>query len=469
MLHFVPLRASRRFQSLTCLLAVYLVLGPNPLNNEPAMAQEENTMPQKVIVQKGEPSSVPAVEQGDLARPTDQAGRSIPDSQRADPTWTEIVLPTQNGRLKWKEIASSLADAMHLDRQSIQARFPVGEIDLNAPISIFVLVGIELTFGDTISIRPVSNDDGTESLWIRCRSDAFGIAPQRSDYGPVSIDADQNWRQDATIHPVVILLHGLKGDARNFEPFRDFLRRQGYPTAMVRYDDRSPIAETAVKVSAAARKTFEGAVPQGVVLIGHSMGGLVAREWAERDGLWNAKVRSLVTVASPHGGSNWAAMPPLLNLIADGRMASDDIVGLLTHEPADAGTRDLIPESDFLTSLNARPRKTGVAYLTVVGTRSPLNPSQLGQLNQMLQSLDREGSLLRLLRPRIAPLIDSFEELESGQGDGVVAVSRGMMAGVTDVVTVPLSHAQMLRPPESNAVKQPVWDAISKRLAGLER
>ena len=64
-----------------------------------------------------------------------------------------------------------------------------------------------------------------------------------------------------------------------------------------------------------------------VVLIGHSMGGLVARAWMARNG--SERVQRLITLGTPHGGSRLAHLAPGRN------------------------GRQMEPGNDWLTALNA--------------------------------------------------------------------------------------------------------------------
>lgn len=50
------------------------------------------------------------------------------------------------------------------------------------------------------------------------------------------------------------------------------------------------------------------------------MGGLMAREWTENRALKGDRIAGLITVGTPHGGSNWATLPPLLDLFDEGRL-----------------------------------------------------------------------------------------------------------------------------------------------------
>ena len=193
------------------------------------------------------------------------------------------------------------------------------------------------------------------------------------------------------------------------------------------------------------------------------MGGLFAREWTENPKLRSNQIAALITVGTPHRGSNWASLPPLLDLFAEGSVDSSDLVDVLLHKPSAPGMRELAPESQFLTEMAARPRQPNVQYTTIIGTGSPVTEVEVSKLRSTLQRLDQEGSMLRLIRPRIQPLLQSFDELARGRGDGIVAVDRASIRGVDDVVKVERSHIDLISPPKA-CTQQPVWQAILKRV-----
>ena len=105
----------------------------------------------------------------------------------------------------------------------------------------------------------------------------------------------------------------------------------------------------------------------------------------------------------------------------------------------------------------------------MIGTGSPVDDQMALGIRDTLRRLDQDGSLVRLIRPRIAPLLGSFDELSRGRGDGVVSVERAMLDGIDNTIKVDLSHFDMIRAIERPDVQrpdnQPVWDATVKGLA----
>ena len=399
-----------------------------------------------------------------------KAGAQLPDNQiipakvDAGGDSVEVLIPTVDGTLVWKDVAGSLAESLSLDAPTLERMFPTGSLDLRAPSTILVLFGINMALGDAISIKMATNDNGQPALRFRCDRKTLGmLAPQAKANEPAGIQIDDDWKERSAQKPLVVFFHGLKSRPAKFDDFRTYLCAEGYATAAISYDDHQSITDSATQISQIAAQMFVGPNTPELFLVGHSMGGLVAREWTENPTISNDKIVSLVTIGTPHRGSNWASLPPLLDLFATGSLDSQDLVDVILHKPSAPGVRELAPESKFLTDMQARPRKAGVSYTTIVGTGSPVAETEVVRLRQTLQSLDQEGSVLRLIRPRIQPLLQSFDELARGKGDGVVAVDRATIAGEDDIVTVELSHIDMVSR-ATTAPKQPVWEAVLNRL-----
>jgi pimeloyl-ACP methyl ester carboxylesterase len=380
-----------------------------------------------------------------------------------DEDFVEVIVPTIDGTLVWKDVAVSLANALSLDAPSLERMFPTGSLDLQSPTTMLALFGIDMAMGDAISIQMWRDEAGMPALRFRCNKKALGvISPKVKQIQPATIQLDHDWKERTATGPLVVCFHGLKSRPAKFDAFRDYLRAEGFATAAVSYDDHQSIVGSSGEVFQVAKQVFGDVRPE-LALVGHSMGGLVARELTENPNFQASKVKALITVATPHGGSNWASLPPLLDFFAEGKVDSGDLVDVILHRPSAPGLQDLAPGSPYLDQIRQRKRLAGVRYTNIVGTGSPVSEEEVTRLRSTLQNLDQKGSVVRLIRPRIEPLLDSFDELVQGKGDGVVAAENAKMEGVEDVLTVPLSHIDMFTPTKSGK-PNPVWSAILERV-----
>lgn len=150
------------------------------------------------------------------------------------------------------------------------------------------------------------------------------------DGTPIALDADSVARH----HPaaggtLVVLLHGLIETEQWWggteDDFGARLHRDlGATCVRVRYNSGQPVARSGAELDAVLDRLVSAwPVPVGsVALVGHSMGGLVARHAllaaAERGHAWPSRVHHLVSLGTPHLGS------PV-------ERGAQDLVGLLSR------------------------------------------------------------------------------------------------------------------------------------------
>lgn len=110
---------------------------------------------------------------------------------------------------------------------------------------------------------------------------------------------------------MVVLLHGLAEteewwDRRGRGHFGRRLERDlGVSSVEVRYNSGLPVVENGARL-AALLETLAAEWPvavEDIALVGHSMGGLVARSATRSGGAFAARVRHLVTLGTPHTGA----------------------------------------------------------------------------------------------------------------------------------------------------------------------
>jgi len=98
-------------------------------------------------------------------------------------------------------------------------------------------------------------------------------------------ETERAWRRRAAVHGGMYadrVLHGL-----------------GYDTIAVRYNTGAPILENGRRLCA----LVAGHDADEIVLVGHSMGGLVARAAAHGSRSWTERLRAVVCLGSPHHGA----------------------------------------------------------------------------------------------------------------------------------------------------------------------
>jgi pimeloyl-ACP methyl ester carboxylesterase len=194
----------------------------------------------------------------------------------------------------------------------------------------------------------------------------------------------------------------------------------------------------------------------GIILIGHSRGGLVARKYLANS---DKSVRALITISTPHIGSSVAKiaayLSPLVSVIDPLFPGGDKgtlsfavkrIFGFLKSR----ALKELLPGSKFLRSMKDRA-PDWIHYISVGGT----NPTLFSLYRWRWFSV-REGDCYRwFLRPvELFSIPDIFEkvipenfypeEMKKGAGDGLVSAKSSRIPWGNEHYNFDLNHAEVL-------------------------
>lgn len=268
------------------------------------------------------------------------------------------------------------------------------------------------------------------------------MQPQADRYGIFSpmtaVSASGNHSRPLRI----LLVHGLDEPGGIWADLLPALAAAGYDSWEFRYPNDQAIDRS---TDLLASSWLELPTDLPLVLIGHSMGGLVIRDFVSR---WRypikasaptlrlegAVVRSVILAGTPNQGADWARLRVLLELRdqwAAGRQSGfSPLAGL--QDGTGAAKIDLQPGSAFLADLNARPwpravlvRIIGGMLLASVpaigdGVVSPDSLMVVGAPPPILVSASHRGMLARLFAsddepPAIPVILTLLEELESNQ------------------------------------------------------
>jgi triacylglycerol lipase len=197
----------------------------------------------------------------------------------------------------------------------------------------------------------------------------------------------------------IILLHGLVDNGSIFVTLRRSLRRRGFGRVMTL--NYSPLAQdvrqVARRLSVLVEKTCEETGYEKVHVVGHSLGGVIARYYVQRLG-GDARVHTLCTLGSPHTGTQTARLLPS-KLVKQLRPGSDLMTelaepapGLLTRFVAFWSDLDelIVPkrsaklEHPDLLARNVLLR--GVGHMSL-----PINVRVVREIATVLAHLDEHG------------------------------------------------------------------------------
>ena len=156
------------------------------------------------------------------------------------------------------------------------------------------------------------------------------------------------WRPKAVTEPTgvaaetpIILIHGYFHNRSGLMVMSRALRRQGFKSVHAfNYNPlRRDIPEMAESVGRRVEQVLQETGAKKVHLVGHSLGGLLARWFVEQMG-GHSKVHSVVTLGTPHNGT------------------------LLAHAGRSPASRQMRPGSDLLKTLGSKPLPKSVRYLS---------------------------------------------------------------------------------------------------------
>lgn len=273
----------------------------------------------------------------------------------------------------------------------------------------------------------------------------LGKRPFERDFGPCS---------DIPLKKVARFSTGDQPD--DIQTLFDDLRLKGH--SVITWSQKRPAGPIGFAVSELKEvvKIAEGMTKAGIVLIGHSRGGLIGRRYLLRK---DRSIRGLITISTPHKGSSIARiasyLSPLVSVInplfsgGDEGTLSFTIKRIFDFLKSRA-LKELLPESNFFKSLKDKPLDW-VHYFSAGGT----NPT-LFSLYRWKWDAVKEGEYLRwFLRPielfsipdileKVIPKNLYPEEMKKGRGDGLVSAESSRIPWYHEHYNFELNHAEIL-------------------------
>lgn len=237
--------------------------------------------------------------------------------------------------------------------------------------------------------------------------------------------------------PLKILLD-KKNTVENIEEIQtlfDYLRQRDY--SVITWSQRRPAGpiDSAVKelheIIIEARKMTKA----GIILIGHSRGGLIARKYLFKQ---DKSIKGLITISTPHKGSSVAKivkyLSPLVSMInplvpnGDKGTLSFSIKRILDFLKSRA-LKELLPDSNFFKSIKDGPLN-GVHYASVGGTK----PTLFNLYNMSFPDIFE-----KVIPENLYP-----EEMRMGKGDGLVSAESSKIPWSHEHYNFAFNHAEIL-------------------------
>ena len=248
-----------------------------------------------------------------------------------------------------------------------------------------------------------------------------------------------------TREDLVVLAHGLDEPGNLWANLAPELAAEGYKLLEFRYPNDQPVHESSRFLRRQLDQLLDSEEhPPVIHLIGHSMGGLVYREFITHPDLyaqapWSgiSPVKTLIQLGTPNRGS-WLATYRLPAELRDHLFKDygiDALLGMLWDGAGEAQI-DIKPQSLFLEELNKRVFPDSIFWVGIAGTGSPVN------LDWLMNWTGFKGSGLS---GSLAELQSTFPELFKGTGDGCVSVDSLTCEAMDEVHFVEAHHRSMVR------------------------
>jgi len=261
----------------------------------------------------------------------------------------------------------------------------------------------------------------------------------------------------------VLLVHGLDEPGTIWDDLIPALDKAGLGVWEFRYPNDQGVDQS-TRYLAKLWPQLPKDLP--IALIGHSMGGLVIRDFvttwltpsAGATHVQNAPLLGVILVGTPNHGSEWARLRVWLELrdhLSGERERHFSLFSALRDGTGEAKI-DLRPGSDFLETLNARPWPAEIP-IQLIGGRL-IRPTET-----MEQSIATTGGELGSdeLTKRLG---DWWSSLDKGLGDGVVTRASLSLPNADPPILVDGSHRRILLRAESGDPQPPAIAPILKTL-----
>lgn len=276
----------------------------------------------------------------------------------------------------------------------------------------------------------------------------------------------------AKLPPAVLLVPGMLAGDDTMSAIRYSLRSAKIPVAIFRYDSQLGADRVATRLAAVLSAEADRLPNRDLVLVTHSMGGVVARCVVESPQCRIKNISDLIMVAPPNGGSSLAALSDadvrdLLQTFKAAEwktIADENSLGLLNNSLDQFfgnAKKDLSPESELLVRLNGYQRNPSIKYSVIAGTKAPIPPLARGLGKLMIGQLIAQNPDAAPALRKVLAVADRDEWIQ-GLGDGVVSVKSTKLLGVDDHITLPFAHRAPSESLDNPATRQLVDEVMAR-------
>ena len=390
---------------------------------------------------------------------------------------TRVVIEARSGWVAWSDVLIGLARAQRLDDSAFADLIPNVKFPLdfcttrwgirmwNQSLPRGIRVRIERDQMAKPAAKLVITLDRVAHLVSKRRmqqrlraftTTAFplvGLARSRQ----FGIKLEEGWQKAPLDKPLVLVVPGFQANRDSTDALASAFRKQHFLAGAFHFPNGQAIEDSAQLLARELRRLAREQPERRVRLVAFSMGGLLARRVIEDPDLDPGNVGRLIMVATPNHGSKLACFGFGLELWehlveSKARNPCQKFYQSIEDGLSEAA-EDLQPDSVFLHKLNARPRNSKVRYSLLLGKGGKVPEVALRQLRRCCAAAATNNRLVRLFGPRLNDMLN-LDEVLPGKGDGVVAVARGRLAGVNDVVLLDFDHLGISTEPKTAAERR---------------
>jgi pimeloyl-ACP methyl ester carboxylesterase len=338
-------------------------------------------------------------------------------------------------------------------------------IALTCVISLFIARPVQAGWRDYVS--PSRNWQRIKNCCSSCTSSVKHYCQGKVD--KARADQEKNWGlkvpADLNAHrPLAVMIHGLDSNNGVWFEMAKLLEAQHWQVAYFSYPSDGPIQDGADRLAKEMAALHAKFPTLRVSLIGHSMGSLVARAYIEGDA-YAGQVDHFIAIAPPNHGSPWTRERFLLEAHEQywaWRSYKDwSPLWMFTDGHGEAAD-DLKPDSKFLKTLNARPRRAGVKYTIIAGDHNILSRFGANGVASVEWCLpDKNIWGIRQARGGLQKAQAKLRD-QTSDSDGVVPIASTQLDGVTDFVRLHADHNTLAM--SHKGAPPAAWEAVRERL-----
>ena len=363
-----------------------------------------------------------------------------------------------DGDLDLATVVNRLAEATETRLEPLAVAVKLPTLGRSRPLTVQYLTDalkpdVQVELGPEVVCFRIGPDpanapggEAWERRLVELATRARGEADRQARYGFRGL---ASYRPNDPTRPTVCLIHGLNSTSGVFKHMIPALEEAGYGVVTYDFPYNRDLDETSADF-ARDWSTFRRWKRESGrwIILAHSMGSLLARSYVE-----SAKpedpvdVAALLLLAPPNHGSSLALGQTFLQTVqalqsVRGERRTDPLAYL--GDGLGAAADDLSPGSAYLRALNARPRRSGVAYRILAGDSAYLNLQARREVEARLAGAGRIGGLGRMLA---AGLSGQLDEITDGLGDGCVSVAAARLDGVSEFRVIHANHLELIRAP----------------------